>query len=83
MAECREAFKKIKEVLTSDLFTTQIVVACDASLYGIGACILHKMEDRSLKPIVNTSKTLLLAENKLFSDREGNTGNYFCCYQIP
>ena len=65
--ECQEAFEKIKEVLTSDLFIThykpdlKIIVANDASSYGIAACILYKMEDGSLKPIAHASRTLLLA----------------------
>ena len=52
--ECQEAFENIK-VLTLGLFIThynpdlKIFVASDTSSYGIGACILHKMEDESLK----------------------------------
>ena len=65
--ECQEAFIKIKEVLTSDLFLTQynpdldIIVASDTNLYGIGACILHKMPDGSNKPVAHMSRTLLPA----------------------
>ena len=89
MTECQEAFEKIKEVLISDLFIThynpdlEIMVASDASSYSIGACILDKMEDGLLKPIAHASRKLLPAEKKLLSDREGNTRNYFCSYQIP
>ena len=66
--ECQTAFIKLKEVLTSDLFLTHfnpnldIIVATDASSYGIGACILHKMADGSIKPIAHASRTLLPAE---------------------
>ena len=66
--ECKEAFKKIKEVLTSDLFIThynpdlEIIVPSDTNWFSIGACILYKMEDRSLKPISHALKTLLPAE---------------------
>ena len=66
--ECQEAFIKIKEVLTLDLFLTHynpdldIIVSSDASLYGIGACILHKMPDGSHKPVAHASRMLLSAE---------------------
>ena len=52
----------------SDLFLTyynpdlDIIAASEASLYGIGACILHKMPDRSLKPVAHASRTLFPAE---------------------
>ena len=46
--ECEQAFREIKNKLTSDLFLTHfdpnldINVASDASTRGVGACILHK-----------------------------------------
>ena len=49
--ECQTAFDQIKKALTSDLFLThfdpklEIIVASDASSYGVGSCILHKMPD--------------------------------------
>ena len=67
-SERREVFVKIKEVLKSDFFLTHynpdldIIVASDTSLYGIGACILHKMTDGSHKPVVHPSRTFLPAE---------------------
>ena len=66
--ECLEAFFKIK-VLTSDLFLTHynqdlgIIVASDASSYGIGSCILYKMPDGSNKPVAHASKTLPAEKN--------------------
>ena len=42
-----EAFNKIKNTVTSDLSLahynpeSDIIVACDASSHGIGACILY------------------------------------------
>ena len=66
--ECQTAFGEIKKALTSDLFLThydpklEITVASDASSYGVGACILHKMPNGTKKPIVHASRTLLSAE---------------------
>ena len=66
--ECQTAFDQIKKALPSDLFLThydpklEIIVASDASSYGVGSCILHKMPDGTKKPIAHASRTLLLAE---------------------
>ena len=66
--ECKKVFEKIKDILMSDLFLMhydtkrEIIIASDASVYGVDAIILHKNEDRSLKPTAHTSRTLLLAE---------------------
>ncbi|XGW11934.1 hypothetical protein V3C99_012977 [Haemonchus contortus] len=67
-SKCDEAFKRAKEVLSSDLLLThfdpslEIIVAADASDYGIGAVILHKMPDRTEKAICHASKSLTTAE---------------------
>ena len=66
--ECQTAFDQIKKALTSHLFLThydpklEIIVASDASSYGVGACMLHKMPDETKKPIVHASRTLLPGE---------------------
>ena len=65
--ECQTAFDQIKKALTSDLFLThdpklEIIVASDASSYGVGACILHKMPDGTKKPRAYASRALLPAE---------------------
>ena len=66
--ECQTAFDQIKKALTSDLSLThydpklEIIVASDASSYGVGSCILHKMPDETKKPIAHASRTLLPAE---------------------
>ena len=68
--ECQESFEKIKKTLTSDLSLTHndptlgIIVASDASSYGIGACILHKLPDRSRKAVAHASRSLLSAEKQ-------------------
>ena len=60
--------EKIKKKLTSDLFLTHynpdldIMVASIAYLYGVGACIQHKMTDGTIKPIAHALRALLPAE---------------------
>ena len=66
--ECEQAFREIKEKLTSDLFLTHfdpnldIIVASDASTQGVGACILHKWKDGKVRPIAHASRSLVPAE---------------------
>ena len=75
MPECQTAFDQIKKALTSNLFLThydqklEIIFASDASLYGVGVCILHKMPDGTKKPIAHASRTLLPAK-KYYSQIE-------------
>ena len=69
-AECQESFEKIKKTLSSDLSLTHydptldIIVESDAKLYGIGACILHKLPDCSRKSVAHASSSLLPAEKQ-------------------
>ena len=66
--ECQETFEKIKKTFTSDLSLTHygpildIIVVSDASSYGIGACILHKLLYGSRKAMAHASRVLLPAE---------------------
>ena len=66
--ECEQAFREIKEKLTSDLFlkhfdpNLDIIVASDASTHGVGVCILHKWKDGKVRPIAHASRVLLPAE---------------------
>ena len=81
--ECQKAFVKIKEVLTSDSFLTHynpdldIIVASDASSYGIGVCILHKMPDGSHKPVAHASRTLLLTKKNYSQIEKESLGIIF------
>ena len=66
--ECQSAFEEIKKCLLSDLALAhfdpqkELIVASDASDYGLGAVLLHRLEDGSTKPIAHASRSLLPAE---------------------
>ena len=67
-----EAFLTSKRLLASSQVlvhfdpTQEIVLSCDASAYGIGAVLAHRLADRSKKLIGFASRTLSNAE-KVFS----------------
>ncbi|XP_011862004.1 PREDICTED: uncharacterized protein K02A2.6-like [Vollenhovia emeryi] len=57
--ERAEAFTKLKQALHANLALTHydpkkpLIVAADASSYGIGATLLHPLNDGSLRPVVS------------------------------
>ena len=63
-----KAFRESKELLTSSQLLVHfdpklpLLLACDASAYGIGALLAHKMPDGSEKPIGYASRMLNSAE---------------------
>lgn len=66
--DCQRSFERFKEILQSDIMLThfnpdlEIIVAADASNAGIGACIMHRFPDDSVKVIAHASRTLTKAE---------------------
>ena len=69
----KESFNRSKELLLSSQLQThfdpdlELVLACDASAYGIGAVLEHRMPDGTEKPVGYASRTLSKAEKKLFA----------------
>lgn len=65
---CEDSFNYAKSVLTSDQILVhhdpnkQVILSVDASPYGLGAVIKHRMDDGSEKPIEYASRTLSPAE---------------------
>jgi transposase InsO family protein len=68
--EQQQAFQHAKDSLTSDCLlvhydpTKELILACDASPYGVGAVLSHKTKDGQEKPIAFASRSLAPAEKK-------------------
>lgn len=66
----QQCFQQLKDILSSDLLLThydpqlKIIVAADASNYGLGACIQHEFPDGSIKTICHASRSLTPAEKQ-------------------
>ena len=64
----KKSLNRSKELLLSSQFPThfdpdlELVLACDASAYGIGAVLAHRMPDGTEKPVGYASRTLSKAE---------------------
>ena len=76
--EQEESFMQMKKLLLSPNVlvhfdpTKEIVLACDASPYGVGAVLSHRMPDGSERPIGFASRTLSQAERGYSQlDKEG------------
>ncbi|CAH8646648.1 unnamed protein product [Schistosoma bovis] len=77
-ADCQASFEKIKQLLTSNLLflhynpSLPIVVASDASNYGVGAAISHVFPNGSEKAISHASRSLTTTK-KNYSQIEKET----------
>ena len=67
-SEQENAFKASKELLTSSQLLVhfnlqlKVILACDASAYGVGAVLAHQMPDGSEKPVAYASQSLSKSE---------------------
>jgi len=74
---CQESFNKFKQILQSKLLLThyynpkyEIIVVADASNDGIGACILHKFPDHTIKAICHAARAFIETEKRYSSNRK-------------
>ena len=68
--EQQRAFQEVKKLLTSECLLVhfdpdkELILACDASPYGVGAVLSHRSEDGREQPIAFASRSLAAAEKK-------------------
>ena len=90
-ADADKAFLQSQELLTSDdvlihfIPDYKLILACDASPYGVGAVLAHEMPDGSERPIAFASRTLSDTEKRYGQiEKEGLACVYgvkkFHCY---
>lgn len=66
--EQEKSFQSAKAQLTSDCVLVhydpekELILACDASPYGVGAVLSHRMEDKQDRPVAFASRSLAPAE---------------------
>ncbi|XP_055590265.1 uncharacterized protein K02A2.6-like [Uranotaenia lowii] len=83
--ECQRAFSNIKRILQSNLLLTHynpehdIIVAGEASKTGIGAVIMHRFPNGSVKAIAHASKSLNQAEQNYSQIEKEALALVFAC----
>ena len=60
----------------------ELIIATDASKYGIGAVILHKFEDGSIKPIVHMHRFQLPAEKNYSQIKKKRSSDHIRHYEV-
>ncbi|XP_053698478.1 uncharacterized protein K02A2.6-like [Sabethes cyaneus] len=83
---CQNSFQQFKNLLRSDMLlahydpAVEMIVAADASNYGVGACLMHRYQDGSIKVICHASRSLTKAEQG-YGQRESMDPYYTtdCC----
>ena len=76
-ADQEQAFREVKQLLTSECLLVhfdpdkELLIACDASPYGLGAVLSHRGPDGEEQPIAFASRSLNPAENYSQLEKEG------------
>ncbi|XP_062704672.1 uncharacterized protein K02A2.6-like [Aedes albopictus] len=83
--ECQQAFADIKRILQSNLLLTHynpeldIIVAGDACKTGIGAVLMHRFPDGSIKAVSHASKSLNQTEQNYSQIEKEALALVFAC----
>ena len=82
----KQACRNVKSLLKSNRVLTHfddrlpLILECDASPYGLGAVLSHRMPDGSEKPVGFASRTL---RTELFTSQQGSSGNHLWGEEVP
>jgi len=86
----QKAFREAMSKLTSSCILThfdparELILACDASPYGVGAVLFYRMEHNSKKPIAFASRSLAPTEKKYAQlDKDSSSCNCIWREEIP
>ena len=82
---CQRSFEEFKRILQSELLLTHydpsldMIVAADASQKGIGAVLLHRFPDGTVKAVCHVSRTLTDAEKNYAQGEKEGLALVFAC----
>ena len=87
-AHCQSAFEKLKSMLSSEMLLTHynpklpIIVAADASNYGVGAVLTHIFPNGSEEAVAHASGTLTELEKNYNQIEKRSIGDNLCSEEI-